>query len=120
MKDHVFIKVDDVIEFIVHFVVDDNRAEGSVYPIHRWKSAVDGSEGWSYDSIQDGGSVDVLSEECRCEFEFSYCWRGVWEGRIYFKDSEYWSEELKVMSDLWDELEPEIKARIRESCPHAV
>ena len=47
---------------------------------------------------------DECNEDCRCAFEFNF-WRGVWEGRIYFKDEEYWSEELKVMSDIWEQIE---------------
>lgn len=36
------------------------------------------------------------------KFQGSFCWRGVWEGRIYFLEEEYWGEDLREMADLYD------------------
>ena len=30
----------------------------------------------------------------------SYCWRGVWESRLYFDEEEYWGEDLAELSNL--------------------
>lgn len=50
----------------------------------------------------------------------TYCWRGVWEGRLYFLHEEYWSEDLKELSDLFSaHIEPWCKNYIRKFYPHA-
>jgi hypothetical protein len=55
--------------------------------------------------------------ENRHYFDYKFCWRGVWEGRLYFKDSEYWSEDLDLMNRIWIILENKLKEMIRESNP---
>jgi hypothetical protein len=71
---------------------------------------------------QDAGTR--LSGQClhtnnenRMLFEYIFCWRGVWEGRLYFKDSEYWSEDLEVMHRIWIILENKLKEIIRDADP---
>jgi len=93
--------------FIVHLEKDvDNRCSGYVYPIDKY----DGSMGvdYGYLNTQDGGHLDD-ENGARCLFGFLFCDRGVWEGRIYFKDDEYWSEELETMKIIWDKLEVILK-----------
>lgn len=53
--------------------------------------------------------------ENRHYFDYTFCWRGVWEGRVYFKDSEYWSEDLFLMFKIWTILENRLKEKIREN-----
>lgn len=66
------------------------------------------------------GSVVQEGQEDRLMFEFSFLWRGVWEGRIYFKDDEYWHEDLAEMNEVWNEIESQLKARIREKRPDLI
>ena len=102
--------------FIVHFQLrkeDYNKDYfGSVYfAVCHHDSK--GNIGYSYIKSFDGSMQDECNEDCRCAFEFNFCWRGAWEGRIYFKDDEYWSDELKVMSDIWEQIENILKDKIK-------
>ena len=107
----IFFKTDDE-DFVVHLIKDEHWKEGEVYPIYKYTD----TDGWGYQSDQDGAPIDS-HEEARCLFNFSFCWRGVWEGRIYFKDDEYWSEELSTISKLWDEIERKMKHIIKKQNP---
>lgn len=98
--------------FVVHLVKDDHWKEGYVYPIIRYL----GTNDWSYESHHDGGGIET-EDGATCLFSFLFCWRGVWEGRIFFQDDEYWSEQLPVISDLWAEIEKNLKARIKKQYP---
>ena len=90
---------------------------GSIYPILWWVDLKnDKKEGWSFRNPLDGGTTDVLSEAV-VMFEFSFCWRGVWEGRVYFKQEEYWSEEIAEMNDIWNQIEPLLKDKIKAYDP---
>lgn len=97
-------------QFIVHFEPQDSdnkmRWEGSVYEIIRYMD-----DSWAYLSNE---SSDVVGnkEDARCWFSFIYCWRGVWEGRVYFQDDEYWGEEIEIISLVWDHLEIHLQKKI--------
>jgi hypothetical protein len=102
----------DYHEFIVHFEpkTPDYKMSwsGSLYEIQKY---TDGS--WRYQSNSSSDSTDK-KEDARCWFEWSFCWRGVWEGRVYFKDDEYWSEEMKTIAEVWQKLEAIVKERIKK------
>ena len=71
--------------------------------------------------IKEGGGGHLGTKEgARCLFEFSFCWRGIWEGRIYFKDDEYWGEELEELKNLWDKIQAVFKERIKKEFPDNV
>lgn len=104
-------------KFAVEFEEKNGWYDGNVYPIDEWNKAT-GETGWSYQSKSSGGDMhDTLNDDCRIMFAFLFVWRGVWEGRIYFKDDEYWSEELRTMADVWDKLQPILKDKIRQANP---
>lgn len=63
------------------------------------------------------GNDTIDPKEARNLFTFSYRWRGVWEGRVYFQDDEYWGFELKQLSDLWTLIEDHCKMVIRSKFP---
>jgi len=63
------------------------------------------------------GSVKQPENENRHYFDYTYCWRGVWEGRIYFRDSEYWSEDISLINEIWIILENKLKETIRQKNP---
>jgi len=45
---------------------------------------------------------------------------GVWEGRIYFTDEEYWGEEMEDMSNLYNHrIIPWCEDKIKSKLPHA-
>lgn len=105
--------------FSVEMTEAEGRYAGNVYPISEWERPWTGEKGWAYESQTSGGDThEHLNSDCRILFEFSFCWRGVWEGRIYFKDEEYWGEELSTMSALWDKMQPLLKEKIRQSRPN--
>lgn len=51
---------------------------------------------------KDNDWIDSI-EEADKDFEGSYCWRGVWEGRLYFLQEEYWGEDLAEMNEVYNE-----------------
>ena len=90
---------------------------GWFYYISYWEN-LNGQTGWHYLSKSDSSvTYDEVNDNVRIMFSFSFVWRGVWEGRIYFSDDEYWSEELKTISILWDKIEAILKDKIRENNP---
>lgn len=98
-------------DFVVHIDKDGPWQSGNVYPIYLYDDGL-----YDYVSSTSSDSVDT-EEDARCLFGFIFCWRGVWEGRIYFKDKEYWSEELDTIKELWDKIEAILKNRIRKVNP---
>jgi hypothetical protein len=98
---------------ILYDKMSENRIEGKIYSTINWKNK-DGKKGWNYCSGSEGGiGHEKLNDDCRCLFEFSICWRGVWDNRIYFKDDEYWAEELEEMSNFWKEIELLLQEQIK-------
>lgn len=57
------------------------RWSGKVYPI------ISHDDGFVYFSEQSSDSVTDI-KDARLWFEWSFVWRGVWEGRVYFKQEE--------------------------------
>lgn len=91
-------------DYMVHFKSDGFRIEFEVYPVQDWEHLPTGKKGFSYIDKENEPEEREEFEEGKClkKFEGSFCWRGVWEGRLYFTDEEYWGEELKEMSDLYE------------------
>ena len=103
--------------FSVEFERDDNWYEGNVYPVDKYSNGLETI--YSYESNTEGGLThEELNDDCRVMFRFLFCYRGVWEGRIYFPDDEeYWSEELKTISEVWDKIEVILKDMIKTENP---
>ena len=110
MKEGLHITVNDE-HFVIHKEKGtfSNTIKGSVFSTIEYYNTGE----VVYESIKDGGGTEDINE-ARHWFDFSFCWRGVWEGRIYFKDDEYWSEEMKTISELWDRLEVFLKKELNE------
>ncbi len=102
--------------FLATFENIDGWYDGKVYPIQFYTDA-NNNEGWSYTSKIDSNFINTLTDECRVLFDFTFVYRGVFEGRIYFKDDEYWSEELRSIYLLWEVLEDKLKTIITEINP---
>lgn len=46
--------------------------------------------------------TDQFNEDtCVSVFTGTYCWRGVWEGRLYFTYEEYFEEDLLILMPLY-------------------
>lgn len=99
-------------DFIVHVKQDGKYKAGFVYPVE-----IDSEQNYYYLS-QKNGYPQKHIEDSRCFFTFLFCWRGVWEGRIYFKDDEYWISELETINELWKEIEIKLKAQIKKDNPN--
>lgn len=106
----------DYANFVVLFSDDGTldykmRWSGKILPINLYSTG-------EWDFISDTSSDSTQNiEEARVIFEFSFVWRGVWESRIYFKDTEYWGEELEEMKGAWDQIEKILKIKIKEDNP---
>lgn len=89
----------------------DGWIRGTVYPIWDSSDEVLYQSKQSSDSVTDKADAKVL-------FTFLFCWRGVWEGRIYFPDGEeYWSEELIEIASVWGQLQVKLKDFIKAQIP---
>lgn len=92
-------------------VKGDIHKVGSVFPIYKHL------DGFLYLS-DNNGEPQNTNEGARCLFGFIFTWKGVWEGRIYFEDSEYWSEEIPVINELWMKIETLMKKTIKGENPN--
>lgn len=104
-----FIEIDGE-DFIIHFVKEEGNTtffwNGTASQIQKFADNT-----WLYQS-RDSSDFTSDIKEARVWFEWSYCWRGIWEGRIYFKDDEYWCEEMDTIPKLWNSIEVAVKAKI--------
>lgn len=118
-ENKIIISVDDSCEhFIIHYKQKENwnkSYSGDIYFAAKSHS-FDGEEFIRYnDKNSSVESHDELNDECRLAFSFNFCWRGVWEGRIYFpNDEEFWDEELETFNLLWIKVKEFFKSKIKE------
>jgi hypothetical protein len=102
--------------FMVHFKFD-SWLYFDVYPIVEWSSINTSNCGVSYIDLDKEPDTRDEFEEGKClkKLSGSYCWRGVWEGRLYFPDQEYWANELAELSELFSKhIEPHCKKLIAD------
>lgn len=86
---------------------------GQVYPIIIFDT---GFKKFAYYNNRRSDPEDD-KEQARCFFQFSYCWRGVWEGRFYPQQEEYWGEDVLSLSNLWDQIEKILQDKIKSDNP---
>ena len=89
--------------------------------VQDWTHLPTGKKGASYiDKENEPDSREKFEEgKCLKKLEGSFCWRGVWEGRLYFPDEEYWGEEIAELSELYNAyIMPWCKNFIKERDPH--
>jgi hypothetical protein len=109
-----------MMDYMVHFKTDAHRLEFEVYPVQDWKNLLTSKEGTSYIDKENEPDEREIFEEGKClkKLEGSFCWRGVWEGRLYFSDDEYWGEDIVELSELYsDHIEKWCKDFIKEREP---
>jgi len=47
--------------------------------------------------------IEFDKEKSLVKMQGSYCYRGVWEARLYFPDIEYWGSELDDLNKAYEE-----------------
>jgi len=102
LSDEVRIRFND---FMVHVDTTQNLLQFEVYPVQDWVNLQTGEEGTSYIDKENEPDERYEFEKGKClkKLEGSVCWRGEWEGRLYFTDDEYWGEEIGQLSRLYNE-----------------
>ncbi len=88
-----------MMNYMVHFKYNGQSLCFEVYPTQGYLS-----DKFCYISKENDPDEIEVFEEGKCLMRFGgwFCWRGVWEGRLYFTDDEYWGEELSEMSELYN------------------
>lgn len=109
-------------DFMVHLKTDAHTLEFEIYPVQDWEHVPTGKKGMSYIDNEEGWNEmheEFIKDKCLMKLEGSFCWRGVWEGRLYFKDDEYWGEEIEELSRLYNDcIVPWCKDFIMKREPH--
>ena len=69
-----------------------------------WEQPSTGIKGTSYISKEDNKDSVQQFEigKCLIKLTGSFCWKGIWEGRLYFNDEEYWGEDIQELSNLYN------------------
>lgn len=98
----VYVRMDD---FMVHINTEKSYLEFEVYPVQEWTNLSTGEKGTSYIDKENEPESREQFEEGKClkKLEGTFCWRGVWEGRLYFPDEEYWGEDIEELSRLYND-----------------
>lgn len=86
------------------------RHEGSVY----LSDISDDKKPYFYNREKGSEIEDEINSDCQKLFDFSFCWRGVWEGRIYFVEDEYFSDDLADIVYVWDKIQSHLKDKIKK------
>lgn len=108
-------------EFMVHIDISQKQLRFEVYPIEHWTHLGTNVKGMSYIDKEDSSEHREEFEEGKClkKLEGSFCWRGVWEERLYFTDNEYWGEDIEELSRLYNDIiVPWCKGFIKEREPN--
>jgi len=87
--------------YAIHFEwIYETTLQFKIYPIIEWEDFFTKKSGVYYQDKMSDKTYDNPNDDCSCAMSGTYCWRGVWEGRIYFTDEEYWIEDLQPLSEL--------------------
>ena len=107
-------------DFIIHFKTDERCIYFEVYPGCIWTDANTNEEMTGYIDKDREPMERMKFKEGSCvkKIEGSFQWRGVWEGRLYFTDEEYWGEEIEELSRIYnDHITPWCKDFIKKREP---
>ncbi len=90
--------------FIVHINTQKVYLDFDVYPILEWESLSDGKRGFFYIDKENEPDERETFEEGKClkKLRGTLVWRGVWEDRLYFTDSEYCGKEIEELLILYN------------------
>ncbi len=90
-------------DYAIHYAIDDLSVSFSVHPIVHWEG-LDGDKGFYYiDKEKEPETIAKFDvNKCLNKLEGCVRWRGVFDSRLYFPDVEYWGEDLKQLSNLYD------------------
>lgn len=92
-------------DYIVLINTDEHTLYFGVFPVVDWIDS-HGEKGTSFiDKDNEPDHLDEFQEgKCLKKMSGNYCWRGVWEGRLYFDDCEYWGEDIEELSRLYNDI----------------
>jgi hypothetical protein len=109
-------------DYMVHFDFEMSHwLTFNVYYVTDLIDANTGEKSLAYNSKEDPMEFFEIfdKEKCRTMFSGSYCYRGVWESRLYFSEDEYWGEDLITMANLFkDHIEPVCKKYLKKMDPN--
>jgi len=93
-----------MMDYMIHFKTDEHVLEFQVYPCQDWVHLPTGKKGTGYIDKKNEPELREVFEEGKCLMKMrgSFCSRGVWEGRLYFTDKEYWGEDIAELSELYN------------------
>lgn len=99
-------------DYLIIIDTKESLLKFSVYPI----VLLDDEDEHSFCDKHSSDTVEKFDEsKIRIMFKGSYCWRGVWEGRICFTDNEYWDHEISEINELFNKhIEPWCKQHLRD------
>jgi hypothetical protein len=111
------ILIDGITDTVVVFFQDDGVPDNRM----RWSGDAylvmpHGDGGWSFYSDKTY-EIEEDREKARYWFQFSFVWRGVWEGRVYPKQSEFMGEDLAELAEMWNKIEKILKDVIKQDNP---
>jgi hypothetical protein len=110
-----FKSVDDV-EFIIHInKMNDVVYKGCVYPAITME--FDDVERWHYCSKKAADPFEPTNDidDAIHWFGFNFSHPGVWDGRIYFSDEEFFMHELPIIQEVWNFIENTLRKRIEDN-----
>jgi len=74
--------------------------------------------GYGFKKDSDSHEMEPMSEDCEVSFVATFCWRGVWDNRLYFEVDEYYGEDLSNIHNFYYEiLEPKCIEIIKGKYP---
>lgn len=89
--------------YTVHINTDESWLYFNVYPSLKWTDR-QGNTGYLYKEKNTDEDIKTFDKDkCLEKLNGSFCWRGVWEGRLYFTDGEYWGEDIQELSELYND-----------------
>ena len=117
INDHVRVRMG---YYMIHFDNKRNWLSFEVYPIEDWKHIPTQTQGTNYiDKEKQPDTIEKFKKDkCLKKLSGSFGWRGLWEGKLYFTDDEYWGEEIEELSILYnDKIVPWCKNFIKKIIP---
>jgi|GEM_PF-1862957 len=90
-------------DYIAHIDTSKTWLEFKVFPIEEYIKVPSGDHGIGYLTKVTHEVIENFDEnKCVKTLDGSYTWRGVWEGRLYFTETEIFGEDLGRISEFYN------------------
>lgn len=108
--------------YIVHFSHRDDWSSMVEITVYSGSEASEVGSGVTEIYYTDNENGGLLKDTKGAEvlFEATFQWRGVWEGRIYFKQEEYFHEDLELIYKVWGLIQSDMEEYIKTNNPQFV